>query len=362
MAHIELRGVAHSYDPWPQKPSDYAIRRVDLQLEDGVVHAVVGPDGSGKTTLLETVSGLIEPNNGRIFIDGDDVTGLAPARRNIAHVFRDPVVYDAMTVFDNLAFPLRNQGLSERDIGPRVDDVAGVLGLGDHLGLNPRRLDPVARQKTALGRALVRHDAGAILLDNPLAAMNPQARRRFWRDLGIWRGPAAPTLVFATDHAGEAMAVADRVTVMRQGEVVQSDTPRQLMESPKDRYVGQTIGDPGMNLMPCRIDGDRAIVEHLHIPLDPHLAARAAQTGKALELGIRPEFLSFSAAMVGGAVQVNIVGVEDQGAVKLVTARVGKLHLTIKVPGHELVPGRQGWLVFPPERTMIFAAGEAVSR
>jgi glycerol transport system ATP-binding protein len=361
MAQIALKRVAHSYDPWPQKPADYAIRKVDLQWADGAVHALVGPEGCGKTTLLETISGLIEPSNGRVLFDGSDVTGLTPAQRNIAHVFRDPVVYDTMTVLENLAFPLRIRGLTLHDIRPRIDRVAQLLDLGADLERPAKDLDIEARHRTALGRALVRDDAAAILLNDPLAAMTIESRRRFRRDLRLWRGPSAPTLVYATDNSTEAMALADQVTVMRQGEVVQSGTPRKLMETPKDRYVGQTIGEPGMNFMPCRIDGDRAVVENLKIPLAPGLGSRAAQTGKALELGIRPEYLRFSAAMVGGAVQVNLVGIADHGAFKLVTARVGKLQLIVKVPGHELIPGRQGWLIFPPERTIIFAAGEAIS-
>ncbi len=237
-----------------------------------------------------------------------------------------------------------------------------LFDLGADLERPARGLDTETQHKTALGRALIRDDAAAILLNDPLAAMSVESRRRFRRDLRLWRRPSAPTLVYATDDPAEAMALADQVTVMHQGEVVQSGTPRELMETPKDRYVGQTIGEPVMNIVPCQIDGDRAVVENLNIPLAPGLASRAAQTGKALELGIRPEYLRFSAAMFGGAVQVNLVGVAEHGAFKLVTARVGKLRLTVKVPGHELVPGRQGWLVFPPERTMIFAAGEAISR
>lgn len=361
MALIELKGIAHSYDPWPQTSADYAIRKVDLQWADGAIHALAGPEGCGKTTLLETISGLIEPSNGRVLFDGRDVTGLTPAQRNIAHVFRDPVVYGTMTVFDNLAFPLRNRGLTHNDIRPRIDRVIELLDLGADLARPAGSLDTETQHKTALGRALVRDDTAAILLNNPLAAMSVEFRRRFRRDLRLWRGPSAPTLVYATDDSAEAMALADQVTVMRQGEIVQSGTPRELMETPKDRYVGQTIGEPSMNIVPCRIDGDRAVVENLNIPLAPGLASRAAQTGKALELGIRPEYLRFSAAMVGGAVQVNIVGVADHGTFKLVTARVGKLRLTIMVPGQELVPGRQGWLVFPPERMIIFSAGKAIS-
>ncbi|MFP6743003.1 MAG: ABC transporter ATP-binding protein, partial [Alphaproteobacteria bacterium] len=225
MARIELKGVAHSYDPWPQKPADYAIRKVDLQWADGTIHALVGPEGCGKTTLLETISGLIEPSNGRVLFDGGDVTGLTPAQRNIAHVFRDPVVYDTMTVFDNLAFPLRNRGMPLNDIRPRIDRVAQLLDLGAELERPARGLDTETQYKTALGRALVRDDAAAILLNNPLAAMSVESRRRFRRDLRLWRGPSAPTLVYATDDSAEAMALADRVTVMRQGEVVQSGTP-----------------------------------------------------------------------------------------------------------------------------------------
>ncbi len=360
MARIEFQGVAHSYDAWPQRPADYALRRLDQVWEDGGAYALLGPSGCGKTTMLDILSGLIQPSNGRLMFDGEDVTGLPTERRNIAQVFRVPVVYETMTVFDNLAFPLRNRGSGEAETRRRVDEIADMLDLTDDLPRHARELAADVRQTVSLGRGLVRDDVAAILLDDPLTAVDPDLRWHLRRTLRQIHERLGPTLIYATSDPDEALTFADRVLVMHEGEVVQSGTPRELFEEPSHSFVGSFIGNPGMNLMPCRIDGDSAMVERLRIPLDPGLAERARRFDKALELGIRPEFLRFSASMVAGAVQVNVARVIDLGSVKLVTARVGKLQIQVKVPANELVPGRQGWLIFPPERTRIYAAGEAL--
>ena len=360
MARIEFRGVAHSYDAWPQRPADYALRRLDQVWEDGGAYALLGPSGCGKTTMLDILSGLIHPSNGRVLFDGEDVTGLAAERRNIAQVFRAPVVYETMTVFDNLAFPLRNRGASEAETRRRVDEIADLLDLTDDLPRRARDLAADVRQTVSLGRGLVRDDVAAILFDDPLAAVDPDLRWRLRRTLKQIHQRLGATLIYVTSDPDEALAFADRVLVMNEGEVVQNGTPRELVEEPSHSFVGSFIGNPGMNLMPCHIDGDSAMVERLRIPLDPGLAERARGFDTALELGIRPEFLRFSPSMVAGSVQVNVVRVTDLGGVTLVTVRVGKLHIQVKVPANELVPGRQGWLIFPPERTRIYAAGEAL--
>ena len=361
MARIELKRVAHSYQAWPQAPVDYAVRLLDRVWEDGGAHAVLGPAGCGKTTLLNIVSGLVQPSQGRVTFDGRDVTGLAPENRNIAQVFRNPVVYDTMTVFDNLAFPLRNRRVDEPEIRRRVDEVAGMLELADDLERRARGLGADVKQRISLGRGLVRSDVAVILFDEPLAAIDPPFKGQLQRLLGRVRERFRLTLMYVTRDPDEALTVADRVAVMHQGRVLQIGTPRELFEAPSHSFVGTFIGSPGMNLMPCRIDGDSAIVERLRIPLDPGIAARAQATDKALELGIRPEYLYFSGAMVAGAIQVNIAGVEDLGGARLVTVRLGSQRLVVKVPEDGLAPGRQGWLVFPPERTRIYAGGEAVN-
>ena len=360
MARIEFRGLAHSYETWPQEPSDYAVRRLDHVWEDGGAYALLGPSGCGKTTLLNIISGLIQPSQGKVLFDGEDVSELPTEQRNIAQVFQFPVIYDTMTVFDNLAFPLRNRAVGEPEIKRRVHEVAEMLELEDDLPNRARGLTADAKQKISLGRGLVRSDVSAILFDEPLTVIDPQLKWHLRRKLKQIHEQFKLTLIYVTHDQNEALTFADQVVVMNEGEVLQTGTPQQLFEQPSHKFVGFFIGSPGMNFLPCRIDGDSAIVENIPIPLSPEMAARARKSRKKLELGIRPEFLQFDAAMTPGAVQVNIDDMADLGSFTLVTARIGTRLIKIKIPEDGLVPGRQGWLSFPPERALIYAAGEAI--
>ena len=360
MARIEFQGLAHSYEAWPQQPSDYALRRVDHVWEDGGAYALLGPSGCGKTTLLNIISGLIQPSQGKVIFDGEDVTGLPTEQRNIAQVFQFPVIYDTMTVFDNLAFPLRNRRVGEPEIRRRVHEVAEMLELVDDLGNRARGLTADAKQKISLGRGLVRSDVAAILFDEPLTVIDPQLKWHLRRKLKQIHEQFKLCLIYVTHDQNEALTFADQVVVMHEGEVLQTGTPQQLFEEPSHRFVGFFIGSPGMNFLTCRISGDNAVVENAPIPLTPDMAARARRSDKALELGIRPEFLSFGAAMSPGAIQVNIDSMTDLGNFTLVNARIGSQIIKVKVPEDGLVPGRQGWLTFPPERALIYADGKAV--
>ena len=360
MARIEFEGLAHSYDPWPQQASDYAVRRLDHVWEDGGAYALLGPSGCGKTTLLNIISGLIHPSRGKVIFNGEDITGLPTEQRNIAQVFQFPVIYDTMTVFDNLAFPLRNRRIDEPEIRRRVHEVAEMLELTDDLPSRARGLTADAKQKISLGRGLVRSDVAAILFDEPLTVIDPQLKWHLRRKLKQIHEQFKLSLIYVTHDQNEALTFADQVVVMHEGQVLQTGTPQQLFEEPSHSFVGFFIGSPGMNFLPCRIDGTNAMVENIPIPLSPETAARARQSDKALELGIRPEFLRFDAAMTPGSIQVNIDDVADLGSFTLVSARIGSRLVQIKVPEDGLVPGRQGWLRFPPERARIYAAGEAV--
>ena len=360
MARIEFEGLAHSYLDWPQEADDYAVRRLDHVWRDGGAYALLGPSGCGKTTLLNIISGLIHPSRGKVIFDGEDVTGLPTEQRNIAQVFQFPVIYDTMTVFDNLAFPLRNRLIDEPEIRRRVHEVAEMLELADDLLKRARGLTADAKQKISLGRGLVRSDVSAILFDEPLTVIDPQLKWHLRRKLKQIHEQFKLTLIYVTHDQNEALTFADQVVVMNDGEVLQTGTPQQLFEQPSHKFVGFFIGSPGMNFLPCQIDGDNAIVENIPIPLSPEMAARARNSRKKLELGIRPEFLQFDAAMTPGAVQVNIDDMANLGSFTLVTARIGTRLIKIKIPEDGLVPGRQGWLCFPPERALIYAAGEAV--
>jgi ABC-type taurine transport system ATPase subunit len=168
MARIDLDHIRHSYLAKPMRDQDYALKEVHHSWEDGGAYALLGPSGCGKTTLLNIISGLITPSEGRVLFDGRDVTGLSPEARNVAQVFQFPVVYDTMTVYDNVAFPLRNRGFAEADVDKKVKEILDMLGLTPVAAAKARRLTADMKQKISLGRGLVRSDVNAILFDEPL--------------------------------------------------------------------------------------------------------------------------------------------------------------------------------------------------
>ena len=179
MAKITLSQLAHSYLPHPQGPADYALKRMDHNWQDGGAYSLLGPSGCGKTTLLNLISGLLVPSEGRILFDDKDVTGLPTAERNIAQVFQFPVVYDTMSVYDNLAFPLRNRGADESYVDARVRKIAEMTDMEAVLSKKAQGLTADAKQKISLGRGMVREDVSAILFDEPLTVIDPQMKWEF---------------------------------------------------------------------------------------------------------------------------------------------------------------------------------------
>ncbi|MGH8721374.1 MAG: ABC transporter ATP-binding protein, partial [Burkholderiales bacterium] len=178
MARIRLEQLRHSYLKEPARDVDWALKSVDLQWKDGGSYALLGPSGCGKTTLLSIVSGLLRPSAGRVYFGDEDVTGHPPDQRNIAQVFQFPVVYDTMSVYDNLAFPLRNRGVPETQVDARVREVAALLDLEAMLRQRAAGLTADGKQKISLGRGLARADVNAILLDEPLTVIDPHLK---WR-------------------------------------------------------------------------------------------------------------------------------------------------------------------------------------
>ncbi len=178
MARIGLKNLRHSYRDQPAADSDWALQRLDLEWTDGSANALLGPSGCGKTTLLNIISGLLRPTEGAVRFDERDVTALTPDARNIAQVFQFPVVYDTMSVYDNLAFPLRNRGVPAAEIDARVREIAALLDLETTLGNRAAGLTADGKQKISLGRGLVRKDVSAILFDEPLTVIDPHLK---WR-------------------------------------------------------------------------------------------------------------------------------------------------------------------------------------
>lgn len=352
MARIELRDLAHRYGG----SSELAVRPLDINFEDGGAYALLGPSGCGKTTLLNVISGLLTPSQGRVFVGGSDVTLEPPHRRNIAQVFQFPVVYGSMTVFDNLAFPLRNRRVPEPDVKARVHEIAKLLDLDGELGRGAATLPAHRKQTLSLGRGLVRRDVAAILLDEPLTVVDPQLKWSLRRQLKAVHQQLAVTLLYVTHDQTEALTFAERVVVMDTGRVVQHGTPRELFEDPADPFVGRFIGSPGMNLLACTVDAGVAVVAGQRIPLAP--GAPIPHAARHL-LGIRPEFVRPAEAASTGALRVQVTSVEDLGRFRLVTARAGDETLLARLEDDPAPPLGEAWLALPPRWTKVFGATPA---
>lgn len=364
MARIDLKSLAHSYFPEPKGDEDYALRRMEHVWEDGGAYALLGPSGCGKTTLLNIISGLLTPSEGQVLFDGKDVTKLAPEERNIAQVFQFPVIYDTMTVYENLAFPLRNRGVDPKRVDERVREIAGMLDLTGKLKQKARGLGADEKQTISLGRGLVRDDVSAILFDEPLTVIDPHLKWVLRRKLKEIHNKLRPTMVYVTHDQVEALTFADKVVVMYGGKVVQLGTPQELFENPAHTFVGYFIGSPGMNIMPCNIDAGAAWIDGKRIALsDRHMEAVSKASGQ-IELGIRPEFLRIetdSGSEGDNGIQVNIVKVEDLGQYKIATTRFGSSEMKVKVSEDQQITGQSGILRFAPEWTKLYADSQLVA-
>jgi len=313
MASITLENLAHSYLASPQGEADYALKQVDHEWEDGHAYALLGPSGCGKTTMLNIMSGLLQPTRGRILFDGRDVTAASTPERNIAQVFQFPVVYDTMTVRENLAFPLRNRGMEAGAIAERVERIAAMIGLEDELARKARGLTADLKQKISLGRGVVREDVNAILLDEPLTVIDPHLKWELRTQLKALHREFGHTMVYVTHDQTEALTFAEKVVVMHEGQVVQIGTPRELFEAPAHTFVGYFIGSPGMNFLPASVTDRTAQIGDQTIALARDYGEPEGET----VIGIRPEFLSLTK---GEGLPVTIERVQDTGRRKFVQA------------------------------------------
>ncbi len=314
MAKITLDNLAHSYLPNPQGEEDYALKELNHVWEDGQAYALLGSSGCGKSTLLNIISGLLQPSQGRILFNDRDVTHAPTTERNIAQVFQFPVVYDTMTVRDNLAFPLRNRGASESFVAEQVQKIARMIAMEDVLNRKARGLTADAKQKISLGRGMVREDVNALLFDEPLTVIDPHMKWELRTQLKSLHHEFGHTMIYVTHDQTEALTFADKVVVMYEGRVVQIGTPEELFERPEHTFVGYFIGSPGMNVLPAQIEGSIARVDGHEVPLD---TGYDALSGKAA-IGIRPEFVRLNSD--GRGLPITIRRIEDVGRHKIVRA------------------------------------------
>jgi multiple sugar transport system ATP-binding protein len=305
MASIELREVSKRFG------AVHAVADVSLTVGDREFVVLLGPTGAGKTTTLRLVAGLERPDRGTVWIGGRDVTAASPAMRDVAFVFQQYSLYPHLSVYDNLAFPLRSPArrLDDAQIEQRVTAVASLLGLGTKLRNRATRLSGGEMQRVALGRALVRTPS-IFLMDEPLSSLDAKLRAELRVELKRIQGEVGATILYVTHDQVEAMTLATRIAVIREGHIVQVGTPRDIYERPKNVYVATRLGSPIINLLP------------------PHLLPVPGMPAATATLGVRTEHVRIRLATDGR---------EPAGCVKWIEHLGDRNHLHIAVNGHQVV-------------------------
>jgi multiple sugar transport system ATP-binding protein len=308
MAEIELDHITKVFS------SDVvALDDVSLRIRDGEFIALVGPSGCGKSTLLRALAGLEEVTSGSISIGGRDVTDLAPRHRDVAMVFQSYALYPHMTVRENLGYGLKVRRMPKPETRRRVEEVAAMLGLGDLLDRRPAQLSGGQRQRVAMGRAIVRQPK-AFLMDEPLSNLDAKLRVGMRASLAQLHQQLGTTTVYVTHDQVEAMTLGQRVAVMRDGRILQVDTPQRLYEQPRDLFVAGFIGSPAMNLVHATLDGAHVTFGQFRVPLGA--GRRPTTSSQSVVLGIRPESFEDDAFATPDLprIDVEVVVLEELGS------------------------------------------------
>ncbi|MEI8030088.1 MAG: ABC transporter ATP-binding protein [Comamonadaceae bacterium] len=357
MARIEL-DLAHAYKKDPKVEADYALLPLKMTFEDGGAYALLGPSGCGKTTMLNIMSGLLAPSQGSVHFDGRDVTRASPQERNIAQVFQFPVIYDTMTVAQNLAFPLRNRKVPQDQINKRVGEIAEMLEMSGQLNQRAAGLAADEKQKISLGRGLVRPDVSAVLFDEPLTVIDPHLKWQLRRKLKQIHHELKLTLIYVTHDQVEALTFADQVMVMTRGRAVQVGSAADLFERPSHTFVGHFIGSPGMNFLSGQVGPDGFHVGGVTLPLP---GGRALPEGE-IKLGVRPEYVVPVPANTDGALPMTVSQVQDVGTHVMLSATLAghTFKARLSSDAAQFPPGEIVWLKVMSDHTCFYKNEEIV--
>src|SRR6476469_5493195 len=282
MAAIDMKNIVKKYgDGFP------AVSNVSIDVEDGEFMILVGPSGCGKSTLLRMIVGLEDITSGDMLIEGQRVNDLAPRDRNLAMVFPHYALYPHLSVYENIAFPLRLAKRPDKEVDEKVRAASKTLELDEHLERKPGNLSGGQRQRVAMGRAIVR-DADAFLFDEPLSNLDAKLRGQMRTEIARLQKRLGITTVYVTHDQTEAMTLGDRVAVLKRGLLQQLATPRELYDQPVNLFVAGFIGSPPMNFLPARVDGETLKLPFFDLPVPESL--RGTLSGKDLVIvGIRPD-------------------------------------------------------------------------
>lgn len=355
MAHIQLRNITKTFG------SHTALADLDLEIADGEFFVLLGETGAGKTTTLRLIAGLEKPTKGQVFIDGVDVANWGAAERDVALVLQQYSLYPRYTVRENLEFPLKPKirRLPDAEIKERVARAARTLRIEHLLDRKVDRLSGGEMQRVSIGRAIVRKPR-VFLMDEPLSALDAKLREALRTELKNLQMQLGATFLFVTHDQIEAMSMGDKVGVLHNGRIVQTGTPQEIYDNPRDTYVARFVGSPPMNLMEGRLLGGRAVVAPKDFELPYAGSAKISDVeGQPLVFGIRPEDVHLEP---GAPVEAVVHDVENHGVEKIVTLAVDELHLRATVSGQARLeieqPVRFGW---NPEKVALFDRASGLS-
>jgi multiple sugar transport system ATP-binding protein len=320
MAGITFEGVSKVYGDGTR-----AVDDLDLDIQDGEFLVLVGPSGCGKTSALRMVAGLEEISAGAIRVGDTVVNNLQPSERDIAMVFQNYALYPHMSVFENIAFPLRSRRVPRAEVRRRVERTAQVLGISEHLKRKPKRLSGGQRQRVAMGRAIVR-EPRAFLMDEPLSNLDAKLRMQMRAEISRLQLELGVTTIYVTHDQVEAMTMGSRIGVMRKGVLQQQGPPQQVYDAPVNLFVATFMGSPGMNLLRGQVGRNgTGLVCRLgsqELPLDDTVLTRhpqvAAREGGDVAVGIRPEHLKGDPREGQPTLRVKVLLTEPLGAERLV--------------------------------------------
>ena len=331
MVTVRLENITHVY------PGNVeAVKNVSITFVP-TFNGLLGPSGCGKTTLMKIIAGLISPTKGRVYFNDTDVTDLSPQARNIAMVFQFPVVYD-MSVYDNIAFPLRVRKVSEHEIRKKVQDVADFLNLKDVLGKNALKLDSNSKQRVAIARALVR-DPNLFILDEPFSNVDPENRLVLRAKLKEIQRELKRPMIFVTHDQAEALTLSEMIAIMKEGRIIQYDTPEKIYSDPKDVFVAYFVGIPGMNLLDCSLENGKLKVGEILLDISSVKNVNVLELekyGSEFILGIRAEHIDVcKTSMSKEYIPMKCILVEDLGVLQLLYLQGKGINLKAKV-SHDL--------------------------
>lgn len=327
MAAIELKEISKKYD----KNEHYSVKDINLTIQEKEFIVLVGPSGCGKSTILRMIAGLESISSGELMMHDKKMNDVAPKDRDIAMVFQNYALYPHMSVYDNMAFGLKMRKVPKKEIEQKVEHAAQILGLSDLLKRKPKALSGGQRQRVALGRAIVRN-SNVFLMDEPLSNLDAKLRVQMRAEITKLHRQIGTTTIYVTHDQTEAMTMASRIVILKDGVIQQIGTPTEVYKEPANMFVASFIGSPGMNFLQGDLDGNRFMLnsEAFYYELSTEQMTRLKENNQLpIVLGIRPESMTITTEKTSISAVIDFI--ETVGAEMFVHAKIGNQSIVIKM-------------------------------